>query len=321
MKKNIIEVATNFKFIKEKIMCNKFYQILLFGMSIILFASCDSKKEIADASGTFEATEIIVSSETVGNIVSLNISEGEILQKDQIVGLIDTVQLYLKKLQLEASLKTAVSRKPNIHKQIAAIEHQIETAKFEKKRIENLALTNAVNQKQLDDINANIALLEKQLIAQKSSLEITNEVIEGESRGIKIQIDQIKDQLQKCKITSPITGTILVQYSQAGELATVGKPLFKIANTDEIFLRAYVTSSQLTQIQLNQKVKIFADFGENETKHYEGRVKWISSKSEFTPKTIQTRDERANLVYAIKVAVKNDGYLKIGMYGSLIFSN
>lgn len=283
----------------------------------LLLTSCGSKNSEYDASGTFEATEVIVSAEANGKIMEFNIQEGDILKANQEVGFIDSLQLYLKKMQIKSGMNTVESRRPDIRIQIAATQQQIETAKTEKKRIENLLKANAANQKQLDDINAQIAVLEKQLEAQKSSLEITNKSIGSESSGFEIQLAQIDDQLQKCHIKSPIDGTVLVKYSENGELAMQGKVLFKVADTQNMFLRAYITSSQLTKLKIGQKVNVFSDFGEGENRQYEGVITWISSKSEFTPKTIQTQDERANLVYAVKIAVKNDGFLKIGMYGSI----
>ena len=282
----------------------------------IFLVSCSNSDGDVDASGTFETTEIIVSTESMGKIMQLNVEEGQQLNFNQRVGYIDTTQLYLKKLQLVASKKALQSRRPDIQKQIAALEQQIETAKTERKRVENLVKAEASTTKQLDDANAQIKVLEKQLEATKSSLENTSNSILGDNEALQIQIEQIEDQLQKCYITSPISGVVLTKYAEQGELATPGKALFKIGDVTNMILRAYVTSDQLTQIALGQKVKVYADYGEDR-KEYEGVVSWISSKSEFTPKTIQTKDERANLVYAVKIAVKNDGFLKIGMYGAV----
>lgn len=290
----------------------------LFGIAIsALVVSCGKSDNEYDASGTFEATEIIVSSETMGKILQFDVTEGQQLTENQAVGTIDSTQLYLKKLQLLASQKAMLTRRPDLGKQIAAIEQQIATAKTEKKRIQNLVNANAANQKQLDDVNAQIAVLEKQLTAQKSIIETTNEGISGDNEALRIQIEQIEDQLRKCKIISPINGTVLTKYAEKGELAATGKALFKIGDTNKMILRAYITANQITQLKVGQKAKVFADFGEDNEKEYEGVVSWISSKSEFTPKTIQTRDERANLVYAVKINVKNDGFLKIGMYGNV----
>ena len=283
----------------------------------LLFSACRNNNNDYEANGTFEATEIIVSSEANGKIMQFDVEEGMQIKSGQRLGYIDTTQLHLKKLQLKTNIKAINSRKTDINKQLASLQQQIITAKQEKKRIENLLKAGAANSKQLDDVNAQIATLEKQLEAQKSVIESGNSSISEESRALEIQIAQLEDQLKKCYITSPINGTVLVKYAEYGELAIAGKSLFKIADIRNMTLRAYVTSSQLTQITIGQEVSVFADFGENNTRKYKGTITWISSKSEFTPKTIQTRDERANLVYAIKVHVKNDGYLKIGMYGSL----
>ena len=285
----------------------------------IFLVSCSNSDGDVDASGTFETTEIIVSTESMGKIMQLNVEEGQQLNFNQRVGYIDTTQLYLKKLQLVASKKALQSRRPDIQKQIAALEQQIETAKTERKRVENLVKAEASTTKQLDDANAQIKVLERQLEAAKSSLENTSNSILGDNEALQIQIEQIEDQLQKCYITSPISGVVLTKYAEQGELATPGKALFKIGDVTNMILRAYVTSDQLTQIALGQKVKAYADYGEDR-KEYEGVVSWISSKSEFTPKTIQTRDERANLVYAVKINIKNDGLLKIGMYGNVKFN-
>lgn len=291
-------------------------KIFILGICALYLSSCGNKDIQYDASGTFEATEIIVSSESSGKILQFDAQEGQPLDSGQFVGYIDSTQLYLKKLQLLAGMKALQIRRPEIKKQIAVLQQQITTAKTEKIRVENLVKANAVNQKQLDDINAQISFLETQLAAQKSTLDISNMGISEDLSTMQIQIAQLDDQLQKCRISSPIKGTLLVKYAEKGELAIPGKSLFKVADLDNMTLRVYITSGQLTQLKIGQDVKVFADFGK-ETREYAGNVIWISGKSEFTPKTIQTREERDNLVYAIKIAVKNDGYLKIGMYGSI----
>ena len=291
---------------------------LLLAISLV-FASCGKSKDDFDASGTFEATEVIVSSEATGRILSLGMEEGQTLTAGQQIGSIDSTQLYLKLKQLDASSKAIDSRRPNIRKQIATIEQQISTARTEQKRAENLIKSNAGNQKMLDDINAQIALLQKQLDAQKTTLESTDKGMTEDTKGLSYQADQLQDQLEKCKIVSPIGGTVLVKYAEAGELAVPGKALFKIADTQNMILRAYITNDQMTKAKIGQQVKVSIVNGDS-SKEYSGTIAWISSKAEFTPKTIQTKDERANLVYAIKVNVKNDGYLKIGMYGDLKFN-
>ena len=281
--------------------------------------SCGKSKDDADASGTFEATEVIVSAQASGQILSFDVEEGQTLTANQQVGVIDSTQVYLRLKQLQSSGRAIESRRPNIQKQIATIEQQISTAKTERKRAENLIKANAGNQKTLDDINAQISVLEKQLDAQKTLLESTNQGITDESEGLEYQLKQLEDQLAKCKITSPIAGTVLLKYAEMGEIAAPGKALFKIADTNSMILRAYITADQLTQIKVGQTVKVKTDSGKDDSKEYSGTIAWISSKAEFTPKTIQTRDERANLVYAVKINVKNDGLIKIGMYGDVKF--
>ena len=294
--------------------------IMLLIAASALLISCGKSTSEYDASGTFESTEVIVSAEGMGEILAFDIEEGQELAANQTIGFIDSIQLTLKKQQLLAGKKALQSRRPNVQKQIAAIEQQIATAKTERKRVESLLKANAANQKQLDDVNAQIAVLEKQLDAQKTALETSNQGITDDSEGLSLQVKQIDDQLQKCKISSPIDGTVLVKYAEKGEMAAPGKALFKIADTKSMILRAYITGDQLSKAKIGEKVKVIADFGEDNNREYVGTLAWVSSKAEFTPKTIQTRDERANLVYAIKINVKNDGFLKIGMYGNVKIS-
>jgi len=283
----------------------------------LLLAACGRSNGDYDASGVFETTEVIVSAEANGKIMELNLEEGQQVESGKPLGYIDTVQLYLKKIQLLTNVKAVRSGHLDVPRQIAAIKQQIATQKTEQRRFENLVKANAANQKQLDDINSQILLLERQLAAQTETLENSNRNVSEQSSGLDVQVAQINDQLEKSIINSPIKGTILAKYAEQGELATQGRALFKVADIENMFLRAYITASQLTEIKIGQTVKVFADFGEKDMKEYSGTITWISDKSEFTPKTIQTRDERANLVYAVKIAVKNDGYLKNGMYGEL----
>ena len=283
-----------------------------------LLSACHSANDF-DATGTFEATEITVSAETSGKLFYLNAEEGTRLKQGEEVGLTDTIQLYLRKLQLEASMKSVESQRPDIRKQIAATKEQIATAERERNRVENLLQVNAANRKQLDDWNSQLAVLHRQLEAQVSSLENNTASLNEQSSSVAIQAAQIADQLQKCHILSPISGTVLAKYAEPGELAAPGKPLFKIADMENIFLRAYITSAQLASVTLGQKVKVIADFGGDICSEYEGKVTWIADEAEFTPKTILTDDERANQVYAVKIAVRNDGKIKLGMYGKVKF--
>ena len=291
-------------------------KIGMVGVALIMLAACGKGIPSYDATGTFEATEVIVSAEAAGKLLRLEVEEGTRLKAGEEIGLVDTV-----KLQLEASMKSVESQRPDLAKQIAATKQQIVTAEREKKRVENLLAAGAANQKQLDDWDAQVKLLERQLVAQESSLQnSTNSLIE-QGNSVAIQVAQMEDQLAKCHVQSPIEGTVLAKYAEAGELAAIGKPLFKVAEVDRMYLRAYITSEQLSQVKLGDEVTVYADYGNSEQKAYPGVVTWISDRSEFTPKTILTKNERANLVYAVKIAVKNDGALKIGMYGGVTLKN
>jgi HlyD family secretion protein len=285
----------------------------------LLFSSCGHNSFVIDASGAFEAVEILVSAEATGQIVELNLLEGESIEEGSIVGRIDTRQLELKKEQLLASSESLKSRIVDVVIQTASLKEQVDTVKKEKRRIENLLKSDAVNTKQLDDINGQLAALEKQLYALTVSLQNGNDGINNELIALDSQIAQMDDQIGKGTIVSPISGTVLVKYAERGELAMMGKALFKIADLDQMYLRAYITSGQLTQVRLGQDVTVLSDLGEGEYKSVTGKISWISDKAEFTPKTVQTKDERANLTYAVKVAVPNDGFLKIGMYGGIKF--
>ena len=291
----------------------------LIATALLSLAACNRGDGDFDATGTFEATEILVSSEANGKIMELNVEEGDRLDAGALIGYVDSTQLYLKKMQLSAGLRSVDIRKPDIRKQIAALEQQIATARTEQQRMENLVKAKAGNQKQVDDIVNNIKYLQKQLDAQYSTLNKTTGGADAEAEGILYQIMQLDDQLQKSRIVNPQAGTVLVKYAEPGEVTAAGKPLYKIADTDLLYLRAYITSDQLSTLKQGQTVRVFADYGENDRREYPGTITWISDKSEFTPKGIQTKDERANLVYAIKIAVKNDGYLKIGQYGETVF--
>ncbi|MDD3333432.1 MAG: HlyD family efflux transporter periplasmic adaptor subunit [Proteiniphilum sp.] len=287
-------------------------------LTYLLF-SCNNSSGEYDATGSFEATEIIVSSQANGVLLDLTVEDGDQLNEGQKVGQIDSTQLYLQKMSLLSNAEGIRSQQPDIRKQTAAIQEQIRTLERERARVKNLLASNAANQKQLDDIEAQINVQQKQLLALTSTLEKSSKSISAQSSTLEIQIAQLNDQLEKTQIVSPITGTVLNTYAEEGELATMGTPLFKIADTSTLYLRAYVTNDQLAQIKLNDEVTVRVDNGEGNMKTYNGTIRWISDKSEFTPKTIQTKNERANLVYALKIAVPNDGYLKIGMYGEVKF--
>jgi len=287
-------------------------------ISVLALAACADNNKDYDATGTFEATEVTVSAEQTGRLYTLDITEGDRQENNQLVGLIDTVQLYLKAQQLGVTREVYAAQRPDIAKQIAATKQQLATARQERDRFKALVGDGAANKKQLDDAENSIKLLQEQLKAQQSTLDNSNKSLNQQMSATDIQRRQVIDQLEKCHIKSPIAGTVLEKYAEAGEYATIGKPLFKVADTDNMYLRAYVTTAQLSKVKMGQQVMLIADYG-NERKEYRGTVTWISSRSEFTPKTILTNDERADLVYAVKIAVKNDGYIKIGMYGRVKF--
>ncbi|MGM5631479.1 HlyD family efflux transporter periplasmic adaptor subunit [Apibacter raozihei] len=293
--------------------------ILLAGLFSTII-SCNRNTFEHDASGTFEATEIIVSSEASGKLESLQLVEGDVLKKNQYVGYVDSTQLFLKKMQLMAANKAIQVKRPDIPVQVSSLQEQLSKAEFEKERILKLLADNAATQKQLDDANSQIAVLKKSIDAQVNTLSTSVKGLDEETNTNKVQISQIEDQLQKSKIINPIEGTVLNKYIEEKEIVTQGKPLYKIADTKNLFLRAYIVAGQLEKVKIGQKVTVYITLSENKQKSYPGTISWISDKAEFTPKTIQTQDERQNLVYAVKIAVKNtDGLIKIGMYGDVNF--
>lgn len=295
--------------------------VLLLGLSAFFYTSCNNDKLSYDASGAFEAVETIVSAEVNGTIKEFSLEEGQDLKIGQYVGYIDTVQLYLKKKQLEAQTAAVLSKRPNVATEIAALQEELRHAKSEQERLVNLVKADAATPKQLDDATAELSIIRKRITAQQSSLGITSASLLEETNPLYVQIEQVNDQLAKSKIVNPVSGTVLTKYVEANEMATVGKPLYRIADVSSIILRAYITGEKFSNIKVGQQVRVQIDQGKDNFKTYEGIIEWVSNKAEFTPKTIQTKDERANLVYAIKVRVKNDGYLKIGMYGQVFLKN
>ena len=284
----------------------------------VALAACSSGSSDYDATGMFEATEVIVSAEQNGRLLSFTVEEGDRLQAGSQVGLIDTVQLQLRALQLGATKDVYATQRPDIETQIA--DTRLAKAEAEQRRYEALVKDNAANRKMLDDAVSNVRVLRRRLAAQQSSLGKSTSSLNSQMTATEIQRREVIDQLRKCHVVSPISGTVLEKYAEQGEYATTGKPLFKIADVVDMKLRAYVTASQLNSIKIGQKVRVYADEGEDKRREYQGVITWISDKAEFTPKTIQTRDERSNLVYAVKISVRNtDGLIKIGMYGDVRF--
>lgn len=290
--------------------------VIVLTLTIILMG-CSSDENIYDASGTFEAIETIVSAEATGTIQALEIKEGEVLKRGARIGYIDSTQLYLKRKQLQAQIRAILSKKPNISTQLAASLEELQQAEREQRRIVNLLKSDAATQKQYDDATAQVAIIKRRIAAQESSLGITTASLSDETLPLQVQIEQLDDQLAKCGIVNPVNGTVLTKYAETYESAVAGKPLYKIADLSNIILRAYITGDQFSQVKLNQTVTVLVDDKDGKYREYTGSVQWISDKAEFTPKTIQTKQERANLVYAMKIGVKNDGFLKLGMYGEV----
>ena len=283
-------------------------------IAALMCGAC-ADKATYDACGTFEAEEILVSSQSTGQLVWFDVREGAQVEPGVVLGVVDTIQLHWQKVQLEAQAEAIRSARPDIRSQLSAIESQIATLKSEKQRIEKLVAKNAVPTKQLDDLNAQLQVLERQRVAQQTALSGNTSAADYNAEAIAAQIAIVEDRIAKCRIASPIGGTVLAKYKSAGELVSMGTPLMKVANLDAMYLRAYFTSDQLATLNLGDEVEVTADFGGDQQYAYKGTVMWIASESEFTPKAIQTRNTRANLVYAVKIAVENDGHLKVGMYG------
>ncbi|MDR2853842.1 MAG: HlyD family efflux transporter periplasmic adaptor subunit [Prevotellaceae bacterium] len=297
------------------------YKLLTISLLAAL-VSCGNGKFQHDASGTFEATEVIVSAMATGQVKELDVVEGQKLVAGQELGYIDTIQLYLQKRQLQAGVKSINAQKPNVNQQVAALKEQIRKAETERQRVANLLTDNAATPKQLDDVEAQLLVLKSSLTAAENQLNTAIGGLSGEGDVRELQILQIDDLLTKSHIISPIAGTVLSKYVQRYEVVAPGVPLLKLADTKNMFLRAYIVSTQLDKIKVGQAATVFANntAASHKKSQYKGTVAWISDKAEFTPKTIQTHDERQNLVYAVKIAVENtDGLLKIGMYGDVIF--
>lgn len=297
----------------------------------VFLLSCSSEKNNYDASGTFESDEVIVSSQQNGQLLSFNVNEGENLNKDQVVGFIDSTNLVLQKQQVQATIQSLSAKTSDVQPQVKLLKDQLAVQQSqldhlinERDRYQRLVAAQAATQKQLDDLNAQVDQAQKQMLVtqqqiavQLSSTGTQNRSILSESDPLKKQVAQLEEQLSKANIVNPLAGTVLAKYAQQGEITATGKALYKIADLSYLNLRAYITGTQLSQVKLNQQVKVLVDDGADKYKTYGGVITWISDKAEFTPKTIQTKDERANLVYAVKIKVKNDGYLKIGMYGEV----
>ncbi len=294
-------------------------KIMILASVALMMAACGGNEKEFDATGTFEATETTVFAEQSGQLMTFSVNEGDNIEANKEVGLIDTTQVWLKIQQLGATKEVYQSQKPDMEAQIAATRQQLAKAQQEEQRYKELVADGAAPSKMLDDATNQVKVLQKQLAAQQSALSTNTRSLDKQMAATDVQVSQLRNQLRKCHVVTPTKGTVLEKYVERGEFVATGKPLFKIADTEDMYMRAYVTSAQLQNIKLGQQVKVFADYGDGQRKEYDGTISWISSRSEFTPKTILTDDERADLVYAVKVAIKNDGFVKIGMYGEVKF--
>ena len=294
----------------------KMKNFLIATLAAAMLVACNSGTTY-DATGLFEATTVTISAEASGKILSLDIEEGDTLAKHDLVGTIDTVALVLQRKQLQSQMASLESSRPDIARQIESLRQQIAQQRTECERVSNLLKDGAATRKQADDADALLKILTGQLEAMLSTLNKNTTSINENAMSVNYQIEQINDQINKCRIMAPIAGTVLTKYAEAKEYATTGRQLFRMANMNEVYLRAYFTSTQLSSLRLGQQVTVVADFGGDRQYEYPGGISWIAEESEFTPKSIQTNDSRADLVYAVKITVKNDGRLKLGMYGGV----
>ncbi|WP_181882594.1 MULTISPECIES: HlyD family secretion protein [unclassified Helicobacter] len=285
----------------------------------VFFLACGDKKK-ADAMGIFQSDEVLVASEVGGKILEIAVKEGDIVKKSDVLARIDTTQLELQASLLQAQIATLESKKIDIDTQLAPLRDQLKTALREKERTKSLVRENASTKKALDDTSAQVSLLQKQLDSSLQSMQQTNKQIEREITQINLQAQILQDTISKARVSAPQNGVVLEKYAFSGEIATPNKPLFKIANLATLRLKAYFIDTDITRIKLGDKVEVVSDYGEG-SRVYEGVVSWIASNAEFTPKTIMTKDERKNLVYAVKIDVVNDGLLKIGSYGEVRLLN
>ncbi len=282
---------------------------------LLMLAACKNGTQMSDAYGNFEAVETIVSSETAGKLLSMEVKQGDRLESGQLIARIDTTELNLKKLQTHAQLATSETKKQNVTAQINVLKEQRKNVATTQQRISKMFADQAATQQQMDDINGQINVLDKQITATNTQFQL----IGSEMDVIKRQLDLFNEQLTKCRINSPIGGTVLETYLETGELATPGKPVLKMADLSNLELKVYVSGTQLSEVKAGKEVKVLIDSENKEMQSLSGKIIWISSESEFTPKIIQTREERVKLMYAVKIIVVNDGTLKIGMPGEVVF--
>lgn len=293
--------------------------IVLVASLAIALTGCGNENGETDAQGTFEATEVIVSAEANGKLLAFTIEEGQTVKQGETVARIDSTSLYLNKLQLLQNQRAVLAGRQNVQTQLESLRKELANAVADQKRIENLVKGQVASQKQLDDANLRIDVLKAKIESQESLLNTGNTALSEQSKTIAAQLNVLEDQLRRCRVVNPVDGTVLTKYSEAYEMTSVGRPLYKVADLSQVILRAYISNDQQSSVKIGQKVKVLVDDGKGGFRNYEGLIQWVSDKAEFTPKTVQTKEERANLVYAVKIAVKNDGLLKIGMYGEVVF--
>ena len=303
-------------------MNNKRKILSLPAIAVLLLAGACKSEQTFDASGAFEAEETVISSQAQGVILRLDVEEGDVLDSGAEVGCVDTTDLSLTREQLLARIEALTARKPETAVQLAALQEQLTTAEHERDRLAHLVAGDAATPKQLDDATAQVAVLQRQIVAQHSTLRTSTEGLDKEARALAVQVEQTDDRLRRCHIVNPVRGTVLTKYARANEVTAPGQPLYRIADLSHMTLRVYISGQQLPEVRIGRRVSVYTDAGSkgSDMHRAEGTVTWISDRAEFTPKTIQTRDERADLVYAVKVRVPNlDGRYKMGMYGEITF--
>jgi HlyD family secretion protein len=289
--------------------------LIVFGLPLLLAFGCGLEKNEADAFGNFEATEVVVSSETAGRLLNFDVEEGRQIKAGSEIGLVDTTQLSLQLEELAAKRRAVSTRTSNVVAQIDVVKEQMSVLQKERVRVENLVKAGAATRKQLDDIDGQLRVLG----TQKSSISAQNLPVANEIEAIDVNSERLQDQIKRCHLLNPINGKVLIKLAQATEVVAPGRPLYRIANLDSLFLRAYMSGDQVSDVKVGQSVTVRIDKGELEYYTYPGKVTWISDQAEFTPKIVQTKEERVNLVYAFKVLVVNDGRIKIGMPGEVMF--
>jgi HlyD family secretion protein len=290
-------------------------KLQIIALALLSFGACKNGTQKSDAYGNFEAVETIVSSEAAGKILAIEVKQGDRIEAGKLIATIDTTELILKKQQTLAQLSASETKKQNVTAQINVLKEQKKNVETTQQRISKMFADKSATQQQMDDINGQVNVIDKQILSTNTQFQL----IGSEMEVIKRQMDLLDEQLTKCQIKSPISGTVLETYLETGELATPGKPILKMADLTSLELKVYVSGAQLAQVKLGNEVKVLIDSGAKEIQTISGKISWISSEAEFTPKIIQTKEERVKLMYAIKVVVTNNGALKIGMPGEVVF--